>query len=182
MDGDGWPDVFLSQNFFATQAGVSRLDAGRGLWLRNTGQGKLEPAEGTSTGVKVYGEQRGAAVSDFDGDGRVDLAVSQNGAETRLWRNVAARPGLRVRLEAGPLNPTGVGAQLRAWRNNAAGPVWEIRAGGGWWSQDSAVLVVPVDTQALEVRWPWGNTQKYDVPAGAREVLIHQQGGLEKRR
>lgn len=182
MDGDGWPDVFLSQNFFATQAGVTRLDAGRGLWLRNTGEGKLEPAEGTRTGVKVYGEQRGAAVADFDGDGRVDLAVTQNGAETRLYRNVSARPGLRVRLSAGPMNPTGVGAQVRAWRQNAAGPVWEVHAGGGWYSQDSAVLLLPADTQAVEVRWPWGETQKYDVPPDSRELLIQRGRGLEKRR
>jgi len=40
-----------------------------------------------------------AVLCDFDGDGRLDLAVSQNAAETKLYKNVAARPGLRVRLK-----------------------------------------------------------------------------------
>ena len=54
---------------------------------------------GQESGVIVYGEGRGAAACDYDGDGRVDLAVSQNGAQTKLYHNVAGRPGLRVRLK-----------------------------------------------------------------------------------
>ena len=103
FDGDGNEDVFLSQNFFdlatrmlrSDDAGY-RLDAGRGLWLRGSGGGKLEAVPGQKSGILVYGEQRGAALCDFDGDGRVDLAVSQNGAETKLYRNVLGKPGLRV--------------------------------------------------------------------------------------
>src|SRR5438046_8486520 len=34
MDGDGYEDFFLSQNFFAVDGDTSRHDAGRGLWLR----------------------------------------------------------------------------------------------------------------------------------------------------
>ena len=92
---------------------TSRYDGGRGLILAGDGRGGFRPVPGQESGVKVYGEQRGSAVSDFDGDGRVDLAVSQNGAETKLYRNTSARPGLRVRL-AGPAgNPNGVGAAMR---------------------------------------------------------------------
>ncbi len=40
-DGDGNEDVFLSQNFFATQPKVPRCDAGRGLWLQGNGHGRL---------------------------------------------------------------------------------------------------------------------------------------------
>src|SRR4029079_2492998 len=58
-DGDSHEDVFLSQNFFAVNADGTRLDAGRGLWLRGTGDGKLVPMPGQDSGVKVYGEQRG---------------------------------------------------------------------------------------------------------------------------
>ncbi|MBK7997765.1 MAG: VCBS repeat-containing protein [Verrucomicrobia bacterium] len=34
LDGDGFEDLFLSQNFFAVHPEHSRLDGGRGLWLR----------------------------------------------------------------------------------------------------------------------------------------------------
>ncbi|MEX0770079.1 MAG: hypothetical protein WD035_05050 [Balneolaceae bacterium] len=48
--------------------------------------------------IEVYGKQRGAVLSDFNGDGRVDLAVSQNGADTKLYINQTSRPGIRIRL------------------------------------------------------------------------------------
>ena len=34
LDGDGHEDVFLAQNFFPTEIGTPRYDAGRGLVLR----------------------------------------------------------------------------------------------------------------------------------------------------
>ena len=87
----------------------------------------------------VYGEQRGAAVADFNEDGRVDLVVTQNGAPTRLFQNVTGQPGLRVRLSGPPGNPTGVGATLRLKSGPRLGPAREIHAGSGYWSQDSAI-------------------------------------------
>src|SRR5262249_44751983 len=67
VDGNGWEDIFLSQNFFATPPNISRYDAKRGLWLRNDEQGGFTALPGQESGVMVYGEQRGAAVCDFDG-------------------------------------------------------------------------------------------------------------------
>src|SRR5213078_3142172 len=128
-DGDGKEDVFLSQNFFAMNSETGRNDAGRGLWLKGDGSGGLTAVPGQESGVKVYGEQRGAALCDYDGDGRVDLVVTQNGAETRLYHNVGARPGLRVRLQGPEGNPAGIGAQVRLLYAQRAGPVREIHAG-----------------------------------------------------
>src|SRR3989449_11510678 len=73
----------------------------RGLLLRGRGDGTLEPVPGQVSGIMVYGDQRGAAFADYDGDGRTDLVVSQNGGETKLYHNEHARPGLRVRLRGG---------------------------------------------------------------------------------
>lgn len=84
FDNDGNEDIFLSQNFFAVPEQEPRLDAGRGLILKGDGKGNFIPVSGTESGVKIYGEQRGAAFSDFNMDGKVDMAVSQNGAETKL--------------------------------------------------------------------------------------------------
>ena len=106
FDGDGREDVFLSQNFFATAPETPRLDAGRGLVMRGDGAGRFSAMPATESGIEVYGEQRGAAVADFDADGRVDLVVAQNGAATKLFHNTGAKPGLRVRL-TGPAGNRG---------------------------------------------------------------------------
>lgn len=183
-NGDGAEDVFVSQNWFANDLETGRDDAGRGLWLRGDGRGGLIPVSGTQSGVTVYGEQRGAALADYDGDGRVDLVVTQNGAETRLFRNVEAKPGLRVRLVGAGSNGNGIGAVIRVGVGGTWGPAREVHGGGGYWSQDSAIQVLAVsEGQAqVQVRWPGGQTTMASIPSGAREVTVNAAGGLSVTR
>ncbi|MEK7676900.1 MAG: VCBS repeat-containing protein [Verrucomicrobiota bacterium] len=177
-DGDGHEDVFLSQNFFAVQPETSRYDAGRGLWMKGDGTGALEAVPGQESGVRLYGEQRGGALCDYDGDGRVDLVVTQNGAATRLYHNVGAKPGLRVRLRGPPSNPNGIGAQMRFLYGTNSGPVREIHAGSGYWSQESAVQVMgaPQPPSKIWVRWPGGKVTTSEIQPGAREIEIGRDG------
>jgi hypothetical protein len=130
----------------------------------------------------IYGEQRGAAVADFDGDGRVDLVVTQNAAQTRLFKNKRSKPGLRVRLKGPPGNPWGIGAQMRLKHADQLGPVREVHGGGGYWSQDSVVQVLGSSFAPAQiwVRWPGGKTFTVDVPAGAAEVQLGIDGTVTR--
>jgi enediyne biosynthesis protein E4 len=177
-DGDGNEDVFLSQNFFDTEPETSRYDAGRGLWLRGNGRGDFTAMPGQQSGIKVYGQQRGAALCDFDQDGRVDLALAQNGGETKLFRNITARAGLRVRLEGPAGNPQGIGAVLRLQSGSRQGPLRGIHAGSGYWSQESAIQVLARlgAPETLTVRWPGGQGTTINVPENAREVVVGPAG------
>jgi hypothetical protein len=181
-DGDGNEDIFLSQNFFASQPETPRLDAGIGIWLRGDGTGQLKAVPGYESGIRVYGEQRGAAIGDFNEDGRIDLVITQNGAATRLFENVAAKSGLRVRLTGPPGNPTGVGATLRLGFGQRFGPAREIHAGAGYCSQDSAVQILSTLKEPTQVwvRWPGGKTTSTELPPGVREVTIDWKGALTK--
>ena len=176
FDGDGAEDVFLSQNFYPTAVGFPRYDAGRGLLLRGDGRGTLEAVSAAQSGLRIYGDMRGAAYGDIDADGRLDLAVAQNGSETRLYRNVRAKPGLRVRVQGPRGNPDAVGAQVRLVFGSRLGPVREIQAGSGYWSQNGAVQVFgrPEPPTAVRVRWPTGEETVRPVPVGAAEIVVRR--------
>ena len=175
FDDDGKEDLFLTQNFFATDLATARYDAGRGLLLLGDGTGGFEPVSGQRSGILGYGEQRGAAYADFDGDGRLDLAVGENGAPTRLFHNIGAVPGLRVRITGPAGNPTGIGTQLRLRFGDEAGPLREVQAGSGYWSQNGAVQILgaPERATALWLRWPGGREELVPLHAGQREITVH---------
>ncbi len=180
FDGDGNEDAFLAQNFVNTRADPFRLDAGGGVILRGDGRGGFVAMSAAAGGIGPAGEQRGAAVADFDGDGRVDLAVARHGGTATLWRNEAARPGLRVRLRGPAGNADGAGVVVRLDFGGRLGPAREAHAGSGHWSQDSAVAVLAVPSQpvALWCRWPGGRTNSVPLPP-AREVSLDESGRLE---
>ncbi|MEY2409391.1 MAG: hypothetical protein QOF48_2061, partial [Verrucomicrobiota bacterium] len=181
FDGDGTDDLFLAQNFFGVRPEHSRLDAGRGLLLRGDGHGRFQAVDGGVTGLKIYGEQRGAAVCDFDGDGRVDLVVGQNNGATRLFRNATAQPGLRVHLRGDTGNPQGIGAVLRVeFIDGHLGAARELHGGSGWCSCDSAIAVLglPMPARSLHVRWPGGRETITVIPQGASTLNIRSDGRL----
>jgi hypothetical protein len=176
FNGDGIEDIFLSQNFFPTSIGTPRYDTGRGLLLLGDGKGGFTPMTGAQSGITIYGDQRGAAYADYDGDGRLDLAVSQNGAATQLLHNRGAKPGLRVRVQGPAANPDGIGASIRIVYGDRMGPAREIEAGSGYWSQNGAVQVMGLSgtPTAVWVRWPGGGETQTPIPSGTREIVVRR--------
>jgi hypothetical protein len=171
-DGDGREDVFLAQNFFGVGTQESRSDGGRGLWMKGDGKGGFTAVDGSVSGVKVYGEGRGTALGDFDGDGRVDLLVGENGGETRVYRNETAKVGLQVRLE----DRVGrYGAKVRVeYAGGRKGPARETHGGSGYWSQEGSVVVMGLEEPpvAVEVEWPGGKKTRVAVGEGSLKISV----------
>jgi hypothetical protein len=175
FDNDGNEDLFLAQNYFGFPEPIPRLDAGRGLVLRGEGTGRFEPIGSMESGLAVYGEQRGAALADFDHDGRVDLAVSQNGDSTRLFLNMAERRGLRIQLIGPASNPDAVGSSLRlVYKDGTKGPRREIQAGSGYWSQNSFTQVMGMggEVDRIDVLWFDGRETERPFAEGQMDYQI----------
>jgi hypothetical protein len=175
FDGDGHEDLFLSQNFFANAPDIPRADAGRGLILLGDGAGGFKALSGAESGLKIYGEQRGAAVCDFDHDGRTDLVVTQNGAKTVLLRNTRGSKGLRVKLNGAPANPQGFGATIRIKASGKLGPARQVSAGSGYFSQDGSCEILTLGSNASEciVTWPGGKKTSIPLASGSLEATVY---------
>jgi len=177
LDGDGLEDIFLSQNRFGGASGLTREDAGRGLWLRGRGDGSFQAVDASESGIFIEGEQRGAAIGDFNHDGRGDLAVGQNGGATMLYLNERAKPGLRVLLRGTSVNPAGVGAVIRLnYAGLPSGPAHVIQVGSGWGSCNATTPVLGQrrSPESLWIRWPGGKEQLVPIPIGAKQIEATQ--------
>ena len=169
FDGDGHEDLVLAQNFFGSQPDTDRDDSGLGLFLKGDGTGRFEGWKPEKSGLIVPGEQRAAAVSDFDRDGRPDLVITQNRELTKIYRNTLGKSGFRIVLRGPDSNPTGVGAQVRlVYPGDRLGPVKEVRTGGGYLSQDGAGLVLGMQEppSGVWIRWPGREPQRIPVKPG----------------
>lgn len=178
-NNDGNEDLFLSQNFFEVHAPFPRLDAGRGLLLKGNGLGDFKAIPGQESGLTAYGEQRGSAVSDFNGDGKVDLTLAQNNFVTKLYENQVSKAGIVVRLQGPPANRAAIGASIRLiYPNGSKGPRRTVQAGSGYWSQSSVTQILgysqfPVH---IEVTWPSGRTRTVDASKGTQTYRIDYSG------
>ena len=176
-NNDGNEDLFLSQNFFGMAPYMPRSDAGRGLLLLGDGAGHFKSLAGQISGIEIYGEQRGAAVSDFNGDGKVDLAVSQNDTTTKLYLNHSSRSGITVRLKKKVGVGSVIGAQLwLEYKDGTRGPKREIQAGSGYWSQNSFVQILGISKNRspkyIHIRWRDNTRQKEKIKDGERVYQI----------
>lgn len=174
FDGNGHLDVFLAHDEFDLQRVAPRQEASHGLLLLGDGRGAFQSMSAAGSGIQTWGAGRGAAAADFDGDGRMDLCVGQNGGRTRLFHNCTARPGVQIRLSGEPENSLAIGAQVR-WAGENHGPTMEIHSGGGYLSQDAAGIILSrrEGTNVMEVRWPGlAEWRRYEVPPAVTEFRV----------
>jgi enediyne biosynthesis protein E4 len=92
FDNDGWKDLFTANSHVNDV--VEKFEAASyrqpNTVFVNMGNGKFELAKCGELAAAV-GVHRGAAFADFDGDGRVDVAVSLLGERPEIWRNTSRR-------------------------------------------------------------------------------------------
>jgi len=175
FNNNGNEDLFISQNSFEYPPLINRQASGRGLILFGDGDGGFEVLPGKKSGIRIYGEQRGAAVSDFNRNGKTDLVVSQNGGETRLFKNRTENTGISIRLTGPKQNVSAIGSGLRiVYEDGSKGPLRTIQAGAGYRSQNSITQVLGAAKipSHIEITWPDGTRDEVSIREGQLEYEI----------
>lgn len=136
---------------------------------------------GNVTGLALRLDSRGAATSDIDGDGDLDLAVyNRNSPLIKIYRNDTPDQGkaLMVDLDAGKRPTEGSQVTVRCGGRTL---LRQLDAGAGFLSQNSATLHVGLGAcaaiEGIEVRWPDGEVESFDgAEADQRVTLVRGAG------
>ena len=109
---------------------------------------------------------RGGAHADFDGDGRVDVAIVVHGGSPVLLRNVSPEPGhwIRVRLRQAGTNTRALGARIEV-RAGSLVQTAQMGTEGSYLSQSDGVLHFGLGdatlVDELTIEWPDGVTERH---------------------
>jgi hypothetical protein len=177
---DGWEDLYLAAGNFQRSPGTPVGVQPNELYV-NDGAGRFLDVS-AATGAADPGDSKGVAFADYDGDGRMDMFVVDQGGAPHLYRNVTP-PGANHWLEVDTVgavsNRDGCGARVVATLAGGATLTREVSCGStsvGSGSQRTVHfgLGSAPTVDRLQVVWPSGTHQTLDHVSADRVVTIQE--------
>ena len=176
FDNDGHEDLYLVGNFSHSDHEFRQFAGGISYLLSGNGDGTFNEIPSAKSGLFVPYDGRGVAVSDFNSDGWVDIAVGVNNERPLLFKNQGGKDNcaLTLKLEGQAPNPLAIGARIEVIRSNNTTTTREVQAGSGYFSQNSATQLFGLGKgkeAQIKVTWPNGEvTTKPAVKCGTHTV------------
>jgi hypothetical protein len=117
FDNDGWKDLFVSRGHVESLDQPGQPVNQTNTVFRNLGPGgKWQPlTEEAGFNAAPPKRHRGCGFGDFDGDGRMDIAVSALQGDAEIWMNRSQHSGhwLNISLQGTKSNRDGIGARIK---------------------------------------------------------------------
>ncbi len=189
-DNDGNLDVFMACGHVLDN--IRRYNplvhyAEPKMMFRNLGGGHFHNASGAMGAAFLRPRvSRGAAVGDYDNDGRLDLLVNNNGERPQLLRNNvgAGRHWLQLFLIGTRSNRDAIGAQARV-RAGRWTAVAERKGGMSYQSAQDPRLHFGLGPRRrvdeVEIHWPSGALTRLGPIAADQTVTIEEGAGQVQR-
>ena len=192
-DNDGWKDVLVANGHVypavdKQQWGTSF--AQQPLLFRNLGNGRFERAPAApGSGLARAWPSRGLATGDLDGDGRLDAVLNNLDTKPAVLRNATNAAGHWLELQL-------VGDVLKKSPKDATGAIVyvttgklrqraDLFSGASFGSQNDPRLHFGLGQAArvdrLEVKWPNGALETFDVASVDRVLTLVEGKGNPKR-
>jgi len=176
IDNDGWKDIFTANSHANDRVSESSSWNQANSLLVNDQHGRFRDATAQAGLAGAVAAHRGCAIADFDGDGRLDIAVLVLGANAELWHNDtdSRNRWLTLKLVGTKSNRDGIGARIRIGQR-----VRTMTTAVGYASSTHAGvhfgLGPDVATVRVEVQWPSGTRQVFDGLKTNQVVEIKEQ-------
>ena len=179
FNNDGWLDLFVSNGHVFYRGGQLPYLQPPQLFL-NTHNGRFNDVSASGgTYFRSSHSGRGAAVGDLDNDGALDLIIVHQNDPVSVLRNRHSSANFaRLQLVGTRDHRDAVGAVVSV-ETGGRKIVRHIRNGAGFLSSFDPRIIIPVQTQTINVmvRWPNGVEEEFkDVPTGRTTSLMQGRG------
>ncbi len=191
FDNDGWVDLLVVNGHILDNIQNIHPDveyAEPKLILRNLGNGRFEDISaflGPTFRVKTVG--RGALVGDFDNDGDLDIAVTNNGQRAELLRNDGGNTNswITLKLIATAGNRDAIGSRVVVRSGNLR-QTDQIKGGTSYLSTGDFRLHFGLGTHdtvdEILIIWPSGREERLRNLAPRQVVTIKEAAGVQPYR
>jgi enediyne biosynthesis protein E4 len=182
LNGDGWPDLFISNGNVYYQRGKKGYRQPCFLFQNTDGRrfADVSPQGGPYFSVPHVG--RGMALGDLDNDGAPDLVVVHQNEPVALLRNRLASPAwVGITLRGTSANCEAIGARVSVPFRGRHLVRW-VRSGAGYFSQFDQRLTFPGSDGPLDatVTWPGGRRELFSALAPGRyHEIVEGEGAAQ---
>ena len=166
FDNDGWKDIFVSRGDVQSlaMAGTRQIEQPNTVFRNSQRGGWSALTAEAGFALQPPRRHRGAAVGDFNHDGKLDLVVTALGSPAEVWMNDTknANHWIDLALQGTKSNRDGIGAKIRV----TAGGVQQfdhVSTTAGYASSSAGPIHFGVAAatvvEQIEIRWPSGVVQ-----------------------